>query len=472
MAVNGTNGTSKTNGHSVNNGTSAYHAASTQEAIQAESDFAAHNYHPLPVVFARAQGTSVWDPEGRHYLDFLSAYSAVNQGHCHPKLVAALVEQASRVTLSSRAFYNDVFPRFAQFVTQYFGFDMVLPMNTGAEAVETGIKIARKWGYKVKGIPENQAVVLSAENNFHGRTVSASSGKLPGIGCNIPGTDKPITYNDKAALREAFEKAGPNLAAFLVEPIQGEAGIVVPDEDYLQEARALCDKYNVLLICDEIQTGIARTGKLLCHEWSGIKPDLVLLGKAISGGMYPVSCVLGRKDVMLTIEPGTHGSTYGGNPLGCAVAIRALEVVQEEQMVERAEKLGHVFRDGLKAINSPMIQTVRGKGLLNAIVIDESKTNGHSAWDLCMLMKEKGLLVSTSNVQAIHVNGANLVPQAKPTHENIIRLAPPLVITDDEIKKSLEIIAEAVSELPTLKGAAEDKVIPPPEKKVKIGVEN
>ncbi|KAB8265779.1 pyridoxal phosphate-dependent transferase [Aspergillus pseudonomiae] len=465
MAVNGSNGTSKTNGHSVSNGASAYHAASTQEAIQAENDYAAHNYHPLPVVFARAQGTSVWDPEGRHYLDFLSAYSAVNQGHCHPKLVAALVEQASRVTLSSRAFYNDVFPRFAQFVTEFFGFDMVLPMNTGAEAVETGIKIARKWGYKVKGIPENQAIVLSAENNFHGRTFAAISLSsdpesrenygpyLPGIGCNIPGTDKPITYNDKAALREAFEKAGPNLAAFLVEPIQGEAGIVVPDEDYLQEARALCDKYNVLLICDEIQTGIARTGKLLCHEWSGIKPDLVLLGKAISGGMYPVSCVLGRKDVMLTIEPGTHGSTYGGNPLGCAVAIRALEVVKEEQMVERAEKLGHVFRDGLKAINSPMIQTVRGKGLLNAIVIDESKTNGHSAWDLCMLMKEKGLL-------------------AKPTHENIIRLAPPLVITDDEIKKSLEIIAEAISELPTLKGASEDQVIPPPEKKVKIGVEN
>ncbi|GES62389.1 ornithine aminotransferase [Aspergillus terreus] len=449
----------------TSNGTSAYHAASTQEAIQAEHEFAAHNYHPLPVVFARAQGTSVWDPEGRHYLDFLSAYSAVNQGHCHPKLVAALVDQASRVTLSSRAFYNDVFPRFAQFVTKYFGFDMVLPMNTGAEAVETGIKIARKWGYKVKGIPENQAIVLSAENNFHGRTFAAISLSsdpesrenygpyLPGIGCNIPGTDRPITYNDKAALREAFEKAGPNLAAFLVEPIQGEAGIVVPDEDYLQEARALCDKHNALLICDEIQTGIARTGKLLCHEWSGIKPDIVLLGKAISGGMYPVSCVLGRKDVMLTIEPGTHGSTYGGNPLGCAVAIRALEVVQEEQMVERAEKLGHVFRSGLEAIQSPMIQSVRGKGLLNAIVIDESKTNGHSAWDLCMLLKEKGLL-------------------AKPTHQNIIRLAPPLVITEDEIKKALDIISQAVTELPSLKGQAEDKVIPPPEKKVKIGVEN
>ncbi|KAJ5376667.1 ornithine aminotransferase [Penicillium cosmopolitanum] len=428
------------------NGAFAYHSASTTEAIQAENDFAAHNYHPLPIVFSRAQGTSVWDPEGRHYLDFLSAYSAVNQGHCHPELVKALVDQASRLTLSSRAFYNDVFPRFAEFVTRYFGFDMVLPMNTGAEAVETGIKIARKWGYKVKGIPENKAIVLSAENNFHGRTFAAISLSsdpesrehygpyLPGIGCTIPGTEKPIAYNDKTALREAFEAAGPNLAAFLVEPIQGEAGIVVPDASYLQEARALCDKHNVLLICDEIQTGIARTGKLLCHEWSGIKPDLVLLGKAISGGMYPVSCVLGRKDVMLTIEPGTHGSTYGGNPLGCAVAIRALEVVQEEQMVERAEKLGHVFRQGLEDLKSPLIETVRGKGLLNAIVIDESKTNGHSAWDLCMLMKTKGLL-------------------AKPTHQNIIRLAPPLVITEEEIQQALKIIHEAVTELPTLKGS-------------------
>ncbi|KAJ5202014.1 uncharacterized protein N7498_006677 [Penicillium cinerascens] len=454
MATNGSNGSF-----------AHYHAASTEEAIHAEHEYAAHNYHPLPVVFARAQGTSVWDPEGRHYLDFLSAYSAVNQGHCHPKLVAALVDQASRVTLSSRAFYNDVFPRFAQFVTEYFGFDMVMPMNTGAEAVETGIKIARKWGYKVKGIPENKAIVLSAENNFHGRTFAAISMSsdpesrenygpyLPGIGSTIPGTEKPIAYNDKVALREAFEAAGPNLAAFLVEPIQGEAGIVVPDVDYLQEARALCDKHNVLLICDEIQTGIARTGKLLCHEWSGIKPDMVLLGKAISGGMYPVSCVLGRKDVMLTIEPGTHGSTYGGNPLGCAVAIRALEVVKEENMVERAEKLGHVFRQGLEDLKSPLIQTVRGKGLLNAIVIDESKANGHSAWDLCMLMKEKGLL-------------------AKPTHQNIIRLAPPLVITEEEIQQALNIINEAVTELPTLKGKAEDKVIPPPEKKVKIGVEN
>ncbi|KAJ5480697.1 hypothetical protein N7539_006591 [Penicillium diatomitis] len=463
MAVKETNGSESVK---ATNGASAhYHATSTDAAIQAEHDFAAHNYHPLPVVFARAQGTSVWDPEGRHYLDFLSAYSAVNQGHCHPKLVAALVDQASRLTLSSRAFYNDVFPRFAEFVTRYFGFDMVLPMNTGAEAVETAIKIARKWGYKVKGIPENKALVLSAEHNFHGRTFAAISLSsdpesrenygpyLPGIGCTVPGTEKPIAYNNKAALREAFEAAGPNLAAFLVEPIQGEAGIVVPDEDYLQEARALCDKHNVLLICDEIQTGIARTGKLLCHEWSGIKPDIVLLGKAISGGMYPVSCVLGRKDVMLTIEPGTHGSTYGGNPLGCAVAIRALEVVEEENMVERAEKLGHLFRKGLEDLKSPLIQTVRGKGLLNAIVIDESKTNGHSAWDLCMLMKTKGLL-------------------AKPTHQNIIRLAPPLVITEEEIKQALQIIGQAVNELPNLKGNDEDHVIPAPEKNVKIGIEN
>lgn len=296
---------------------------------------------------------------------------------------------------------------------------------------------------------------------------------LPNIGSTIPGTDKPITFNDKAVLREAFEKAGSNLAAFLVEPIQGEAGIVVPDEDYLKEARKLCDEYNALLICDEIQTGIARTGKLLCHEWSGIKPDLVLLGKAISGGMYPVSCVLGRKDVMLTVEPGTHGSTYGGNSLGCAVAIRALEIVRDENMVENAERLGQLFRNGLKALQSPVIQTIRGKGLLNAIVIDESQTGGHTAWDLCMLMKEKGLLVSLFSRNS-PINSWKFVTdlcQAKPTHQNIIRLAPPLVITEEEIKTALSIIEQAVKELPNLKGEAEDKVIPPPEKKVKITVE-
>ena len=388
---------------------SRYHASSTAEAILDESKYAAHNYHPLPVVFARARGSSVWDPEGKHYLDFLSAYSAVNQGHCHPALVQALTEQASRLTLSSRAFYNDVFPRFAQAVTQTFGYDMVLPMNTGAEAVETAIKIARKWGYKSKNIPENEAIVLCASDNFHGRTFAAISMStdpesrhnygpyLPNIGSTCPATHKTLPYNSIPALEAALNAHSSRIAAFLVEPIQGEAGILVPSDDYLAEAARLCAAHRVLLICDEIQTGIARTGRLLCCDWSGVKPDLVLLGKAISGGMYPVSCVLGRKEVMLTIEPGTHGSTYGGNPLGCAVAIRALEVVKEEGLVERAQVLGELFRRGLEELESPIISLVRGKGLLNAIVIDESKTGGHSAWDLCMLLKEKGLLVRSSS---------------------------------------------------------------------------
>ncbi|KAK0642293.1 Ornithine aminotransferase [Lasiodiplodia hormozganensis] len=455
-AVSATNGAASTFG---------VHAASSSAAIHAEHEHAAHNYHPLPVVFSKASGVSVWDPEGKHYLDFLSAYSAVNQGHCHPELVKALTEQASRLTLSSRAFYNDVFPRFAEYITKTLGFDMVLPMNTGAEAVETAVKVARKWGYKVKGIPENEALVFSVQENFHGRTFAAITMStdpesrenygpyLPGIGSWDPVSKAPIRYNNVDDVRKVLEAHGKNTAAFLVEPIQGEAGIVVPDDSYLREVKALCEKHNVLLICDEIQTGIARTGRMLCHEWSGIKPDLVLLGKAISGGMYPVSCVLGSKEVMLTIEPGTHGSTYGGNPLGSAVAIRALEIIQEENMVERAEKLGNIFREGLKNLNSPMISLVRGKGLLNAIVIDESKTNGHSAWDLCMLFKEKGLL-------------------AKPTHQNIIRLAPPLVITEEQIQQALNIIREAIEELPQLKGEKEERVLPPGEKNVHIGVDN
>jgi len=444
-----------------------YHSASSATAIASEAAYAAHNYHPLPVVFSRASGVEVWDPEGRHYLDFLSAYSAVNQGHCHPELVKALVDQASRLTLSSRAFYNDVFPRFAEIITKTLGFDMVMPMNTGAEAVETAVKIARKWGYKSKGIPENKALVFCVEENFHGRTLAAITMStdpesrdnygpyLPGIGSVCPSTKAPIRYNNIEDLDKAFEAHGKETAAFLVEPIQGEAGIVVPDEDYLRKVRALCDKHNVLMICDEIQTGIARTGKMLCFEWSGIKPDLVLLGKAISGGMYPVSCVLGSKEVMLTVEPGTHGSTYGGNPLGSAIAIRALELIQEENMVERAQTLGEKFRQGLSDIRSrnPMITTIRGKGLLNAIVIDENKTGGHSAWDLCMLMKEKGLL-------------------AKPTHQNIIRLAPPLVISELQIETALSIIEEACNELPTLKGQKEAKVLPEGEKNVHIGVDN
>lgn len=296
---------------------------------------------------------------------------------------------------------------------------------------------------------------------------------LPGVGSVCPSTKQGVPFNDIGAARAAFEAHGKNLAAFLVEPIQGEAGIVVPDENYLKEIRALCDKHNVLMICDEVQTGIARTGKLLCHEWAGIKPDMVLLGKAISGGMYPVSCVLGRKDVMLTIEPGTHGSTYGGNPLGCAVAIRALEIVRDEKMVERAEKLGQVFRDGLRDLNSPLISIVRGKGLLNAIVIDESKAKGHSAWDLCMLMKTKGLLVGRPLKNArMKSTGNTDRTQAKPTHQNIIRLAPPLVITEEEIQKALSIICEACAELPSLKGAKEEAVIPAPEKNVTIKVDN
>lgn len=473
---------------------SPYHASSSDEAMRSEATHAAHNYHPLPIVFARAQGCSVWDPEGKHYLDFLSAYSAVNQGHCHPKLIQALIEQAGRVTLSSRAFYNDVFPKFAEKITSMMGFDMVLPMNTGAEAVETAVKIARKWGYKVKKIPHDKAIVMSVVENFHGRTFAAITMStdpesrenygpyLPNVGSVCPATKKPIPYNDIPALEAAFEAHGKETAGFFVEPIQGEAGIVVPDENYLKEVRRLCDKYNVLMVCDEIQTGIARTGKMLCHEWAGIKPDIVLLGKAISGGMYPVSCVLGSREVMMVIEPGTHGSTYGGNPLGSAVAIKALEIVEEEQLVERAEKLGQMFRDGLAALQKkdPMIMTIRGKGLLNAIVIDESKTDGHSAWDLCMLMKGKGLLVGRalkiahvqSNETSLFEQSADTTAQAKPTHQNIIRLAPPLVITEEQIKTALAIIEEAVTELPHLKGKKEAEVLPEGEKNVHIGVDN
>jgi len=327
---------------------------------------------------------------------------------------------------------------------------MVLPMNTGAEAVETAIKIARKWGYKSKKIPDGQALVFGVEENFHGRTFAAitlSSDPeskanygpyLPNVGSVDPTTGKNIRYNNVDDVREVLERHGENTAAFLVEPIQGEAGIVVPDDSYLREVKALCEKHNVLLICDEIQTGIARTGKLLCCEWSGVKPDMVLLGKAISGGMYPVSCVLSSKEVMLTIEPGTHGSTYGGNPLGSAVAIRALEIVEEENMVANAQRLGQIFRDGLTNLNNPMIKLVRGKGLLNAIIIDESKTGGRSAWDLCLIMAQKGLL-------------------AKPTHQNIIRLAPPLVITEAQIEDALRIIKESMDELPNAKPDLESR---------------
>ncbi|KAH7326406.1 pyridoxal phosphate-dependent transferase [Stachybotrys elegans] len=420
-----------------------FHASSSSNAITAENEFAAHNYHPLPVVFARASGVNVWDPEGRHYLDFLSAYSAVNQGHCHPELVKALADQAGRLTLSSRAFYNDVFPKWAEKVRSMFGYDMVLPMNTGAEAVETAIKIARKWAYKVKGVEQGKALIFSAQDNFHGRTMTAVTLStdpeskdnygpyVPNIGAACPVTGKPIRYNNIADLEEVLETHGKNTAAFIVEPIQGEAGVVVPDDDYLSKVQALCKKHNVLFICDEIQTGIGRTGRMLCSEWAGIKPDMVTLGKAISGGMYPVSCVLSSKEIMLVVEPGTHGSTYGGNPLGCAVSIRALEIMEEEDLTAKAERLGNIFREGVAALNTPIIKTIRGKGLLNAVVIDESAASGRTAWDLCVLLKSKGLL-------------------AKPTHGDIIRFAPPLVITETELRKGLNIIAEAIKELPTV----------------------
>ncbi|KAH9223146.1 putative ornithine aminotransferase [Leptodontidium sp. 2 PMI_412] len=443
---------------------SKYHSTSSAGAIEAEHKYAAHNYHPLPIVFARAEGCNVWDPEGKQYIDFLSAYSAVNQGHCHPELVKALCEQAGRLTLSSRAFHNDVFPKWAEKVKDVFGYDMVLPMNTGAEAVETAIKIARKWAYKVKGVPQGKALVFGAAENFHGRTMTAITLStdpesrdnygpyVPGIGALSPSTNKPIRFNNVADLEEVLEAHGKETAAFIVEPIQGEAGVVVPADDYLTKVQELCKKHNVLLICDEIQTGIGRTGRMLCSQWANIKPDMVTLGKAISGGMYPVSCVLGSKEVMLVVEPGTHGSTYGGNPLGCAVSIRALEIMEEEDLTARAEALGKILRQGLEDLKSPMISVVRGKGLLNAIVIDESKTGGHSAWDLCMLMKSKGLL-------------------AKPTHQNIIRFAPPLVISEEQIRQSLKIIGDAITELPTLKGEKEDEIIPASEKGVHIGLD-
>lgn len=424
-----------------------------------------HSYHPLPVVFDRAQGASVWDPEGREYIDFLSAYSAVNQGHCHPKIIAALVAQAQRLTLSSRAFYNSSFGPFAKQITELFGYDMVLPMNTGAEAVETAMKLARKWGYAKKGIQDGKAIVLSVEGNFHGRTLgivsmSTDPESRTGFGpflSNVgPGVDDlRIRYGHAEDLEAVLEKHGKDVAAFLVEPIQGEAGIVVPPTGYLQRVRELCTKHSVLLICDEIQTGLGRTGKMLACQHEDIRPDMVTLGKALSGGVYPVSAVLADKEVMLTIKPGEHGSTYGGNPLGSAVAVAALNVLVDEGLCQRAETLGAKFRADLSALQksgeAPMLVEVRGRGLLNAIVIDETKsTKGRSAWQLCLLLKSRGVL-------------------CKPTHVNIVRLAPPLVITEEQLTKGFEIIKQALKDLDTLdaipgeEGEEHGVVMPPTE---------
>ncbi|CAN3372478.1 hypothetical protein DIURU_005025 [Diutina rugosa] len=421
---------------------------SSATAREWESEYSAHNYHPLPVVFHKALGAKVWDAEGKEYLDFLSAYSAVNQGHCHPKIVQALVDQASTLTLCSRAFSSDVFGVYAKYLTEYFGYEMMLPMNTGAEAVETALKLARRWGYEKKGIKPEEAIILSAADNFHGRTLGVISMStdpdartdfgpyLKGVGPQIPGEAEGtlIRYGVIEDIEKAMNNAGDKIAAVLLEPIQGEAGIVVPPADYLPQVQALCKKHNVLLICDEIQTGIARTGKMLCYEHSeGVKPDVVLLGKAISGGVTPVSAVLSSKEIMLTLTAGSHGSTYGGNPLSCRVAIAALEVVKEENLVEKAETLGQLMRsklEELKAKSNGIISEVRGKGLLNAIVIDDSKTNGRTAWDLCLLMKDQGVL-------------------AKPTHDHIIRLAPPLVISEEDLLKGVTAIEKALEQLPT-----------------------
>ncbi|KTB00636.1 Ornithine aminotransferase [Nakaseomyces glabratus] len=420
---------------------------SSKETVELEQKYSAHNYHPLPVVFHKASGAHVWDPEGKEYLDFLSAYSAVNQGHCHPKIVKALVDQASTLTLSSRAFSNDVFAVFAKYVTEYFGYEMVLPMNTGAEAVETVLKLARRWGYEVKKIPDNEAIVLGAQGNFHGRTFGAISLStdeedsrkhfgpfLTNTTAKNPSKGQAIRYGHIEDLEQAFESHGDKIAAVILEPIQGEAGIVVPPKGYLLDVQNLCKKYNSLFICDEIQTGIGRTGKLLCFEHTeGVKPDVVLLGKAISGGVLPVSCVLSSREIMSCFTPGSHGSTFGGNPMASRVAIAALDVIKEEKLVERAQKLGDLLQDELRKLQAQsdgMISEVRGVGLLTAIVIDSQKAQGRTAWDLCLLMKDKGVL-------------------AKPTHDHIIRLAPPLVISEEDLLKGVQAMKEALVELPS-----------------------
>lgn len=394
-----------------------------QEYMDRELKYGAHNYHPLPVVLDKGEGVYVWDIDGKKYFDFLSAYSAVNQGHCHPKIVGAMIEQAKKLTLTSRAFYNSSLGEFEEFVTKFFGYDKVLPMNTGAEADETALKLCRKWGYMKKGIPANQAKIVCCNENFHGRTItiismSTDPDAYEGYGPYTPGFVK-IPYNNLEALEH--ELKDPNVAGFLVEPIQGEAGVYVPEDGYLKKAAELCKKYNVLFIADEVQTGIARTGKLLACDHEGVRPDILILGKAISGGVLPISCVLADDDIMLCIKPGEHGSTFGGNPIAAKVAIAALEVVKEEKLAENSERLGRIFREEFKSIKSDMIELVRGKGLLNAVVIKPK--DGKTAWDVCVAMKENGVL-------------------AKPTHGHIIRFAPPLTINEAQLREAIGLIKE------------------------------
>lgn len=398
---------------------------SSQQAIEMEARYGAHNYHPLEVVISKAKGPYMWDVEGKKYFDFLSAYSAVNQGHCHPKIIQAMIDQCQTVTLTSRAFYNDCLGPYEKYVTETFGYDKVLPMNSGAEADETALKLCRKWAYMKKGLPENQAKIIVCDGNFHGRTItiismSTDPEAYAGYGPYTPGFVK-VPYNDVAALEKALED--PNVAGFLVEPIQGEAGVYVPEDGYLRKAYDLCKAKNVLFMADEVQTGIARTGKMLACDHEGVRPDILILGKALSGGTMPVSAVLADDDIMLCINPGEHGSTFGGNPVACKVAVAALEVVKEENLAEKAAYLGEIFRSEMNSVKSDMIQTVRGKGLLNAIIIRPK--NGKEAWDVCVKMKELGVL-------------------AKPTHQHIIRFAPPLVITEPELREAIELIKQAI----------------------------
>jgi ornithine--oxo-acid transaminase len=403
---------------------------SSQQAIELEDKYGAHNYHPLPVVLSKGEGVYVWDAEGKKYYDFLSAYSAVNQGHSHPKIVKALIDQASTLALTSRAFYNDVLGAYEKYVTEYFGFDKVLPMNSGAEAVETALKLTRKWAYEKKGIAENEAKIIVCENNFHGRTTTIISfsndpDARKNFGPYTPGFIK-IPYNDINALEDALKDE--NVAGFMAEPIQGEAGVFVPDEGYLEECAALCKAAGVLFIADEVQTGIARTGQLLAVDHENVKPDVLILGKAISGGVYPVSAVFADDHIMEVIRPGEHGSTFGGNPVAAKVAMAALEVVKDEKLAENAEKLGQLFRAEMNKFieTNDLVQLVRGKGLLNAIVINDTEDSS-TAWDICMKLRDNGLL-------------------AKPTHGNIIRFAPPLVMTEEQLLDCVSIITKTISE--------------------------
>ncbi|KAJ8449930.1 hypothetical protein Cgig2_029292 [Carnegiea gigantea] len=424
--------------------------SSSQELINLEYEYSAHNYHPIPMVFSQARGSTIWDPEGNKYLDFLSAYSAVNQGHCHPRIMNALIEQTEKLTLSSRAFYNDRFPLFAQRITSMFGYDMVLPMNTGAEGVETALKLARKWGYEKKRIPKNEAIIVSCCGCFHGRTLAAISLSCDneatrGFGPLLPGQLK-VDFGDEVSLEKIFKEKGDRVAGFLFEPIQGEAGVIIPKEGYLKAVRDLCTKYKVLMIADEIQSGLGRSGRMLACDWEEVRPDVVILGKALGGGVIPVSAVLADKDVMLCIRPGEHGSTFGGNPLASAVAVASLDVIREEGLVERSAELGEDLRRLLREVQQHFpnfIKEIRGKGLFNAVELNSKALFPVSAYDVCLKLKERGVL-------------------AKPTHNTIIRLTPPLSISLDELKLGTKALVEVLkADLPKMREEKPEQVASP-----------